>query len=88
MNVTEKLTIILEMHLQEDHLYSLRIFSMLNSLGGTEWDRRADGQTDFCDSLYRDIFNAIDDFTALRFTAIGLFSAAKGIRILPMTQHA
>jgi hypothetical protein len=38
--------------------------------------------------MYRDIFKAIDEFTALRFTAIGASPAAKRKRILHMTQHA
>jgi hypothetical protein len=37
---------------------------------------------------YRDIFRAIDEFTALRFTVTGAPPAARRIRILPMTQHA
>jgi hypothetical protein len=38
--------------------------------------------------LYRNIFNSIDEFTALRFSATGPLLAAKGVRILPMAQHA
>jgi hypothetical protein len=37
---------------------------------------------------YRDIFIAIDEFTALRFTVTDASPAAKGTQILPMTQHA
>jgi hypothetical protein len=35
--------------------------------------------------LYRGIFTAIDEFTALRFTATGAQPAAKLTRNLPMT---
>jgi hypothetical protein len=38
--------------------------------------------------IYRDIFKAIDEFTALRFIATGASPAAKRTRILSMTQHA
>jgi hypothetical protein len=37
---------------------------------------------------YRVFLNKIDAFTALLFTAAGAPPAAKGTRILPMTQHA
>jgi hypothetical protein len=37
--------------------------------------------------IYRDIFRAIDEFTAQRFTAICARPAAKRMRILPVTQH-
>jgi hypothetical protein len=38
--------------------------------------------------IYRDIFKAIDEFTALRFTVTGASPAAKRTQILPITQHA
>lgn len=38
-------------------------------------------------ALYRDIFNAVDKFMALRFTVTGPLLAAKRTQILPMTQH-
>jgi hypothetical protein len=38
--------------------------------------------------IYKDIFNAIDEFTALSFTATGPLPAAKRMRISPVTQHA
>jgi hypothetical protein len=37
---------------------------------------------------YREIFEAIDEFTALRLTATGASPAAMRTRFLPMTQHA
>jgi hypothetical protein len=37
---------------------------------------------------YRDDFNELDAFTALRFTATRASPAAKRTRILRMTQHA
>jgi hypothetical protein len=37
---------------------------------------------------YRDIFKAIDEFTALHFTVTGASPAAKCTRILPVTQYA
>jgi hypothetical protein len=38
--------------------------------------------------LYREVFNQLDAFTALRFTGTGALLAAERMRILPMTQHA
>jgi hypothetical protein len=38
--------------------------------------------------LYREIFNQLDAFTALRFTGTGALLAVERMRILPMTQHA
>jgi hypothetical protein len=35
--------------------------------------------------LYRDDFNSLDEFPALRFTATGAPPAARGMRILPIT---
>jgi hypothetical protein len=37
---------------------------------------------------YRDIFKAIDEFMALRFTVNGVSLAAKRTQIFTMTQHA
>jgi hypothetical protein len=37
---------------------------------------------------YREFFNFVDRFTALRFTATDAPLAARRIRILPMNQHA
>jgi hypothetical protein len=37
---------------------------------------------------YRGIFNAIEEFTTIDFTANGPLPAAKRMRVLPMTRHA
>jgi hypothetical protein len=36
--------------------------------------------------LYREVFNSLDEFTALRFTAAGVSPAARRTRILLMNQ--
>jgi hypothetical protein len=38
--------------------------------------------------MYRVVFNELDTFTALCFTATGALSAAERMQILSMTQHA
>jgi hypothetical protein len=38
--------------------------------------------------MYKEFLNFVDRFTDLRFTATGAPLAARGIRILPMNQHA
>jgi hypothetical protein len=37
---------------------------------------------------YREVFNQLDAFMALRFTGTAALLAAERMRILPMTQHA
>jgi hypothetical protein len=39
-------------------------------------------------TLYRDILNAIDEFTALHFAVTNPLPAMKHIHILSITQHA
>jgi hypothetical protein len=39
-------------------------------------------------SIYREIFKAIAAFTAPRFSATGMLSAARCMRVLSITQHA
>jgi hypothetical protein len=39
-------------------------------------------------SIYRDIFKAVDAFTAPCFLATGMLSAARCMRVLSMTRHA
>jgi hypothetical protein len=39
-------------------------------------------------AFYRVLFNKLEAFTALRFTATGALPAAKRMRLLPTTQHA
>jgi hypothetical protein len=41
-------------------------------------------QAAFC--MYREDFNSLDEFTALRFTVTGVPPAARRLRILPMNQ--
>jgi hypothetical protein len=38
--------------------------------------------------MYREVFNQLDAFTALRFTGTGALPAAERMRILPITLHA
>jgi hypothetical protein len=37
---------------------------------------------------YREVFNQLEAFTALRFTSTRALLAAERVRILPMTHHA
>jgi hypothetical protein len=49
-------------------------------------DERTDGRMVEC-ILVCTLFNFVDWFTALRFTATDASPAARRIRILPMNQH-
>jgi hypothetical protein len=39
-------------------------------------------------SIYRDIYKAVDEFTAPRFSTTGILSTARCMGVLSMTQHA